>query len=147
MGGVESLGTSKVSQTLLAMLMESQIWHQLAGSVGGGFRKGIMASACLDARHFIFSLYATGAFEAATPDLELRRGESVGGVFKRNYLVSQKLWGLIFLVLEPWAGGPGVGLGLLVPEIALLNFYPCGCRTILFHVYAPFYQSGWMWFL
>ena len=28
---------------------------------------------------------------------------------------SQKLWGLIFLVLEPWAGGPCEGLGLLTP--------------------------------
>ena len=33
---------------------------------------------------------------------------------------SQKLWRLIFLVMEPWAGGPGVGLGLLAPEISLL---------------------------
>ena len=37
---------------------------------------------------------------------------------------SQKLWGFIFLALETWAGGPGVGLGLLPLEIALLNFYP-----------------------
>ena len=37
---------------------------------------------------------------------------------------SQKLWGLIFLALEPWAGGPGVGMGFLAPEISLLNFYP-----------------------
>ena len=37
---------------------------------------------------------------------------------------SQKLWGLTFLALEPWAGGPGVGLGLLIPEIFLSNFYP-----------------------
>ena len=37
---------------------------------------------------------------------------------------SQKLWGLTFLALEPWAQGPGVGLGLLAPEIALPNFYP-----------------------
>ena len=37
---------------------------------------------------------------------------------------SQKLWGLIFLAWEPWAGGVGVGLGLLAPEISLLNFYP-----------------------
>ena len=37
---------------------------------------------------------------------------------------SQKLCGLIFLALEPWAGGPGVGLGLLVPKVSLLNFYP-----------------------
>ena len=32
--------------------MESQVWHQLDGSVGEGFRKGTMTSACLDARHF-----------------------------------------------------------------------------------------------
>ena len=25
---------------------------------------------------------------------------------------------------EPWAGGPGVGLGLLAPEISLPYFYP-----------------------
>ena len=37
---------------------------------------------------------------------------------------SQKLRGLIFLALDPWAGGPGMGLGLLAPEISLLNFYP-----------------------
>ena len=37
---------------------------------------------------------------------------------------SQKVWGLIFLALEPWAGEPGVGLGLLAPEISPLNFYP-----------------------
>ena len=37
---------------------------------------------------------------------------------------SQKLLGLILLALAPWAGGPGVGLGLLTPEISLLNFYP-----------------------
>ena len=36
---------------------------------------------------------------------------------------SQKLWGFIFLALETWAGVSGVGLGLLAPEIALLNFY------------------------
>ena len=56
--------------------MESQIWHQLASSVaGGGFRKGTMASACLDARHFSFSLYTSGTFQAATLVLELRGSE------------------------------------------------------------------------
>ena len=39
-------------------------------------------------------------------------------------LCSQKLWGLIFLALQPWAGEPGVGLRLLAPEIYLLNLYP-----------------------
>ena len=37
---------------------------------------------------------------------------------------SQKLWGLIFLALEPWPGGPGMGWGPLTPKISLLNFYP-----------------------
>ena len=34
------------------------------------------------------------------------------------------MWGLVFLALEPWAGGPGVGLGLLAPEISLPNLHP-----------------------
>ena len=72
--GEESPGISKEGQTLLARLMESQIWHQLAGSVGEGFRK--MTSARLDARPFSFSQYATGAFQAAAPVLELRGSES-----------------------------------------------------------------------
>ena len=43
LGGAESLGISKVGQTVLAKLMESQIWQQLAGSValwGEGLEKG-----------------------------------------------------------------------------------------------------------
>ena len=56
LAGAESLGISKAGQTALPRLMESQIWHQLAGSVRGGFRKGTMACAHLDARHFRFSL-------------------------------------------------------------------------------------------
>ena len=51
---------------------------------------------------------------------------------------SQKLWGLIFLEMEPWAGGPGVGWGLLTPKISLPNFYPpCGCGINLFCISAP----------
>ena len=46
LGGAESLGISKVGQTVLARLMESQIWHQLASSVGEGFKKGTVASIC-----------------------------------------------------------------------------------------------------
>ena len=71
------MGISKIGQRVLARLMESQIWHQLAGSMGGAFRKGTMASAHLDARHFSSSLYATGAFQAAaTLVLELRGSET-----------------------------------------------------------------------
>ena len=50
---------------------------------------------------------------------------------------SQKLWGLIFLVLESWPGGTGVRLGLLTSEISLLNFYPHGCGTSPFSVHTP----------
>ena len=39
LGRVEALGISKVSQTVLASWMESQIWHQLTGSVGEGVQK------------------------------------------------------------------------------------------------------------
>ena len=76
LGGAESLGISRAGQTVLARLMDSQIWHQLAGSLKGGFRKATMASACLDARHFSFSLYTTGAFQATTLVQELRGSES-----------------------------------------------------------------------
>ena len=42
LGQVDSLGILKMGHTLLAMLMESQIWHQLAGCVcaGEGLEKG-----------------------------------------------------------------------------------------------------------
>ena len=65
------------------------------------------------------------------------------GFFKRNCLGLQKFFPLTQSLLEPevvgtylpgtgtlgwgaWcrAGGPGVGLGLLAPEISLPNFYP-----------------------
>ena len=86
-------------------------------------------------------MYATGAFGSATPVLDVRGSELskfMCGFFIRNLLgipeisstnsilagfCSQKLWGLIFLALEPCAEGPAVKLGLLAPEISLLNFY------------------------
>ena len=76
LGGVEPLLISKAGQTVLARLTGPQIQHQLAHELGGGFGKGTMAFAHLDARHFIFSQYITGTFQAATPALELRGNES-----------------------------------------------------------------------
>ena len=70
------MGISKAGQTVLARLMESQIWHHLAGSVALELRKRTVASAHLDARHFSFSPYATGIFQAAILVLELRGSES-----------------------------------------------------------------------
>ena len=61
---------------------------------------------------------------------------------------SQKLWGVTFVALEPWAGGPSVGLGLLTPKISLLNFYPPHVGVGPAHFTFCFsYQFGWMWFL
>ena len=116
--GVESLEISKADQTILARLMESQIRHQLVSSLGGGFRKGTMASTCLDARYFISSLCTTGTFQVtpwcwSTEEVSLSKSMPV--VFKRNCLCLQnffqqlnphcllhpELWGLILLALEP----------------------------------------------
>ena len=118
---------------------------QLCGSVGEEFRKRTIASApssCLDARHFSSSPYATGAFQLLPQCWSsegVSRSKSMCRFFKRNCLgpqkflpptqsssgfCSQKLWELIFLALGPWAAGHGMGLGLLAPEISLLNFYP-----------------------
>ena len=61
---------------MLATLMGSQKQEKLACSVREVFRKGTMASSGLDARHFISSLYAIGAFLAALLVLKLRGSES-----------------------------------------------------------------------
>ena len=72
LGGVEPLRISRVDHTVLARLMESQIWQQSTGSLRGGLSKGTKASTRLGAGHFSFSLYSTGALQAATPVLEQR---------------------------------------------------------------------------
>ena len=79
LGGAESLGISKEGQTVSQVDGVSDMAPacQLCGSVGGGFRKGTIASAPLDVRHVSFSLYTTGAFQAASPVLELRGVGSV----------------------------------------------------------------------
>ena len=59
----------------------------------------------------------------------------------------QKLWGLTFLALERWAGGPGMGLRLLTP-ISLPNFYPPYVgEGAARYASVPLYKSGWMWLL
>ena len=97
--------------------------------MGGRFRKGTMASAHLDARYFSSSLYAIGAFQAATPVLELRGSESenvslcVGflrgtawgssSLFQQlnsHWFLKPEVVGTYLPALEHCAGGPGVGL-------------------------------------
>ena len=126
LGGVESLGSSKAGQTVLARWMGSQMW-QLTGFCGGGFRKGTMASAHLDARHFSFSLYTIGAFQAATLLLELRggesekvnlyvgsSGESAGGSNSsfHDYFLQPDVVGICLPGTGSLAWASGVGLGL-----------------------------------
>ena len=91
LGGTESQGVSRAGQTVLARLMESQIWHPPASSVTlleEGSEKGqwplpaflsgrnLSFSSHLDARHFSSSLYDTVVFQTATMVLEIRGGES-----------------------------------------------------------------------
>ena len=76
LSGVEPLWISKAGHTVLAMLIESQIWQEPISSVGAGLSKGTIASAHPSARHFSLSLCTTGALQAATPMLELRGSES-----------------------------------------------------------------------
>ena len=75
-------GSAGWGQTVLARLMESQIWHQPASSVAlwrEGSEKGqwplptsLSLSSSLNVRYFSSSLYATAAFQAATRVQELR---------------------------------------------------------------------------
>ena len=154
MSGVEPLWTSKVGHTVLATLMESQIWHQPTGSVRGGFSKGTMTSGHPDARHFSLSLYTTlvhschcGA-EAQREPICIR--EFMSGFPKRNCLGLQQSplstqSPLVFTARScgtylPSTGTlgwePGVGLGLLTPKIFLSNFYPHEYGASPFHVHA-----------
>ena len=75
---MEPQGISRVEQTLLARLMESQIQYPPNGSVAvAAFlsARKLSPRSYLDARHFSSSLCATGAFQAATLVLELRGSE------------------------------------------------------------------------
>ena len=54
------------------------------------------------------------------------------------------LWEFIFLTLEPWVGGPDVGLGFLAAEISLPNFYPPHMGVEPAHSVSLFLLSVWM---
>ena len=147
--------------------MESQLWHQLASSVGGRLGKGTMASAYLDARHFSSSLYATSAFQAANLVLELREwvwvGESVFAFFKRNCLGLQQFLPLnqsclIFVArscrnLSSWHYNPGLGSLVWVWDSLPMRYpsqifvYHTWVKDLLIRHLCPSYQSGWVWFL
>ena len=47
------------------------------------------------------------------------------------------------MALEPWVTGPGVGLGLLAPQISLLNFYLPHIDVGLAHSVSSTSLDGW----
>ena len=78
LGGAESLYMSKVGQTVLATLMESQIWHQLARSMalwGEGPEKGQWPLLALMPDSSALPLHTTGVPQAASPAPEPRESE------------------------------------------------------------------------
>ena len=161
---MESLGISKVCQTMLAWLMESQIWHQLAGSVGEGLEKRQRPLLALSPDSSVPPCMPLVTFKPlswcwSSEGVSLSRwvhvwvlyGELLGApdVSSTDSIptgfCSQKLWGLIFLELESWPGGPGVCLELLTPEISILNFYPQHMVGVPAYLcLCPSYQSGWL---
>ncbi|KAF6125464.1 hypothetical protein HJG60_009905 [Phyllostomus discolor] len=141
--------------------MESQIWQQSTGSVGGGLSKGTMALLAL-----MLDTSVSPYIPLVPLRLPLQYWSSVGVGLSRRVCVwvlskepfrtpaasstdsvptgfcSQKFWGhsswnwnlgLGWGLLE----GTGVGLGLFAPQISLLNFYPYRYEASLFHVRTP----------
>ena len=87
------------------------------------------------ASHFNFSLYATDALLAesqrvcvSSKSMQALLDESPDSLavyFAAPTPIdfySQKLWGFIFLALEPWAVQSGLGLGPLTPKVSLSIF-------------------------
>ena len=98
-------------------------WHQLAGSVGVGFRKGTMASACLNSRHFYFLPVCQWCFSSSYPGAGAQEGVSLSRrvcvwFFKRNCLglkqfLPQTQSPLVFAArscgdLSSWHWNPGL---------------------------------------
>ena len=115
---------------------------KMATARGILFRWKLFPSICSDARHFSFSPYSTGVLESCCPGTGVQRErvwvspQSVMGPLKWDtweswsffhcpnpyWFYSQKLWGLTFLVPEPWAGWSAVGPRSLAPEVTPLIF-------------------------
>ena len=144
MSGVESLGVSKAGQTVLAGLMESQIWHQLAGSValgGEGLEKGQWPLLTLMPNTSVSPSMLLVSFKLLPQCWSSERvslSKSICGFFKGNCLGLQKFLSstqcpLVFaarsygdLPSQQWNPGLwGLVWGLDSSlKISLLNCYP-----------------------
>ena len=138
LGGAGLLGISSVEPTVWTRLMESQIWCMPPGSVAlwgeGVAQKRTVASAstpvwekaALQLLPWCWIIQFLPVYlwclSVCCPWAGAQRKwvqVSLHRPFKRNSQGLQKLWRLIFLALEARAGGPGVWLGPLSPEISL----------------------------
>ena len=109
LGAEESLRISKASQIVLARLMESQIWHQLTGSVGEEFNNrqwplltlmpDTSVSPCIP------SVLSRGYPGAGAQRELVWVGESVCVFFKRNCFGSSSVF---HWLNSPWFLQPGV---------------------------------------
>ena len=129
--GMESLRISRVGQTVLARLVESQIWHQTAGSVAllrEGSKKGqwplpaflyerkLAPSSCLDARHFSFFLYATMPFKLLTQCWSSEGGSPCVGSLRTTSWNSRSF----FLSLNPYLFLQLEVMGIYFPGTGIL---------------------------
>ena len=57
---------------------------------------------------------------------------------------SQKLWGQLFLALEPWAEAPHAGLGPLLPQWEPPQLRYPSHGTSLFHISTPPMNLMWL---
>ena len=168
--GVGGRQQAETEQKWAREMPESREESSGAGGEGvvGGFRKGTMASAQSDTRHFSSSLYATGAFKLlpqcwSSEGVSLSGWIRVWGFFKRNCLglhqfvsPAQSLLGFAARScgdLFSWHRKPGLG-GLVWCWDCSLQGY--SSQIFVHHTWlrdqsvlhlCPSYQSGWMWFL
>ena len=63
------------------------------------------------------------------------------------WFLQSEVVGLNFLVLESWDGVPAVDLGILTPEISLLNLYPPHMGVGPTRSASAPLLPVWMWFL
>ena len=151
--------------------MESKIWHLPVGSAAlwqGGFRKEAMASAHISdwekdvlglpwCQTLQFLPVCHRCLSSYYLVLELRGRESkshVGSLkgtawdsrnffhwLNPHWFLHLKIMGTY---LEPWAGGPGMGLGLPTFYLSLPNFYPPHIDVGPAHSVSPPLLPVWM---
>ena len=162
--GMESQRISREGQMVLARLVESQIWHLPASSVGWIFQKRVnglcppfwLGESCFPAFAFMLdisippciSLVPSKQLPLCWRSAEVSLCKSMCGslwVTAWDYRSFFSWLNLCCFLQEEGMGtyvpgtrtldwGPGVGLGPLAPRISLLNFYPCMWHQPVLHL-------------